>query len=245
MKPEIAITCSVMSDPQSGAPRALVNMTYVDAIARAGGLPLIVPPWTNSAEAAREIIGAVDGLLLIGGHDVSPERLGLAPSALSVPMGALREDHDFALFHEARRQYKPILGICLGCQEINAAMGGTLHQDLLADRPQGLGRHGMRIERSRERHFVRIAPGSRLFSILETEMFEVNTMHHQAVRDLAPGLAASAVAPDGVIEAVETESGPFLLGVQWHPEVLAGRDRSHQAIFDAFVREARPIPGAL
>ena len=134
----------------------------------------------------------------------------------------------------------PLLAICRGIQVLNVALGGSLFQDIQAQIP-GAGRHAWYPDYPRDRlsHTVSLSPESRLSHIAGESPLPVNSLHHQSVKDIAPGLVATGHSPDGVIEAVEAPEHPFAIGVQWHPEELAGSDRRAQRLFETFVEASR------
>ena len=183
--------------------RVSVLATYTTACTLAGNTPLVLPATTNRAVAAR-MLASVDVLLLCGGEDVAPRRYKAKPR---------RDAWEFLLLDEAVKRRLPVLGICRGCQLINVYFGGTLWQDLPSERP------GEIAHRSPDLHDIRLVPGSRLARVLGVEGMQVNSSHHQAVKDVAPGFRAVAFAPDGVVEAIEGETLP-VVGVQFHPEKL-------------------------
>ena len=197
-----------------------VQATYADAFARAGNTPLVLPAETNRDVVAR-MLASVDVLLLCGGEDVDPSRYKTKPAPRLEEVNLRRDAWEWLLLDEAVKRRLPVIGICRGCQLINVYFGGTLWQDLPSERPgevvhRGKGAH----------HDIQIVAGSRLARSLGLNSSRVNTIHHQAVRDLAPGFRAVAFAADGVVEAIEGESLP-VVGVQFHPEKLfvqKGRD---------------------
>jgi putative glutamine amidotransferase len=234
--PRLAVTGVVRT--WDGADRTGVNDAYVRAVTAAGGVPLILSPLMGPAIAGRALDG-VDGLVLTGGEDVDPAWYGADPSPLLSPPSRERDLFELALFAIARQRELPILGICRGIQVINIALGGTLYQDLPSERP---GRINHRPDGPRDlpSHRVRIQSGSRAAAALGATLVTVNSSHHQAIKDLAPGLVAVGWTDDEVIEAVETPAGdPWLLAVQWHPEEMH-RDRQapDQGLFTALVQEA-------
>ncbi len=205
----------------------LLPSDYVRAVVAGGGLPLLLPPLPEIIEAA---LPRLDGLILSGGADIEPSRYGAEPSEST---GAPRVDRDQAelgLVRTALENGLPVLGICRGLQLLNVARGGTLHQHLPdvvgsndhAPAPAVYGHHP-----------ITITPGSLLAESLGQTEADVSTYHHQGIDQLGAGLTVSAVAPDGTIEAIEDQSMPFCLAVQWHPEV--GDDRS---LFAALVTAA-------
>jgi gamma-glutamyl-gamma-aminobutyrate hydrolase PuuD len=218
---------------------------YVDRVAAAGGIPVLLPPVPDIAEA----VGRLDGLMLSGGGDIDPARYGAEPVTEITNVREERDTAELALLTAAMSLQLPVLGICRGMQVINVARGGSLHQHL----PGVIGHDGHApTPGSFGQHAVRVPPGSRLSQVLGgvkgageggmgrwagggERTISAPTHHHQAVDRLGKGLTATAWAEDGTIEAVESDpGGPFLLAVQWHPE--AGDDPS---LFRALVAAAR------
>ena len=214
--------------------RVSILSTYADAFARAGNTPLVLPAETNRDVVAR-MLASVDVLLLCGGEDVDPSRYKTKPSPRLGEVNLRRDAWEWLLLDEAVKRRLPVIGICRGCQLINVYFGGTLWQDLPSERPGEVKHRGTHL------HGVRIEGGSRLARSLGCEEMQVNTSHHQAVRDLAPGFRAVAFAPDGVVEAIESATMP-VAGVQFHPEklfVLKGRNEL-RVLFADPLKWARP-----
>ena len=214
--------------------RVSILSTYADAFARAGNTPLVLPAETNRDVVAR-MLASVDVLLLCGGEDVDPSRYKTKPSPRLGEVNLRRDAWEWLLLDEAVKRRLPVIGICRGCQLINVYFGGTLWQDLPSERPGEVKHRGTHL------HGVRIEGGSRLARCLGTAEMQVNTSHHQAVRDLAPGFRAVAFAPDGVVEAIESATMP-VAGVQFHPEklfVLKGRNEL-RVLFADPLKWARP-----
>jgi len=209
--------------------RAFVFTTYVDSLRRAGAIPVLIPP---QPENAAGVVAELDGLLLAGGDDCDPAAYGEPRHPTVEPMDPRRQDNDLSLARAARERGIPTLGICLGVQVMNVAAGGTLIQHLESDIDHASE------PSDRHRHGVAIDGGTRLARILGERELEVNSSHHQAIRDVGDGLRVTAHAPDGVVEGLEDPRHPFYLGVQWHPEDMSGED-SAAAIFGAFVEAAR------
>ena len=200
--------------------RVSVQTTYVEAFARAGNTPLVLPAGTNRAVVAR-MLTSIDVLLLCGGEDVDPSRYKAKPSPRLEEVNLRRDAWEFLLLDEAVKRRLPVIGICRGCQLINVYFGGTLWQDLPSERPGEVVHRGKDVL-----HDIQLVADSRLARSLGLNGSKVNTIHHQAVRDLAPGFRAVAFAPDGVVEAIESDALP-VVGVQFHPEklfVLKGRN---------------------
>ena len=212
-----------------------VQTTYAAAFARTGNTPLVLPAETNRAVVAR-MLASVDVLLLCGGEDVDPSRYKTKPSPRLEEVNLRRDAWEWLLLDEAVKRRLPVIGICRGCQLINVYFGGTLWQDLPSERPGGVVHRG-----KGACHDIQIVAGSRLANCLGIDRSKVNTIHHQAVRDLAPGFRAVAVAPDGVVEAIESDALP-IVGVQFHPEklsILKGRNE-FRVLFADPLAWARP-----
>jgi putative glutamine amidotransferase len=242
-RPLIGISGSIRT--LGGGERAGVNAAYAHAIARAGGIPLLLTPPIGAAGAA-EALEPLRGLVLTGGHDIDPEWYAAHPSPALGALDTHRDEFELALFHAARARGLPILGICRGLQLVNVAMGGTLWQDLPSELP-GAIQHDPPVARDARTHAVRITGNSRLQGALDTGTLVTNSFHHQAIRDLAPGLVVTARADDGVIEAVEgrPEEG-WLLAVQWHPEEFHQEaDSPDQRLFQALVKATANHEGTM
>jgi len=212
-----------------GRERVTLNTSYVRALDSAGLAPLAVPTMLAPERAVGALQGSgVRGLVLTGGEDVEPARYGATPHPKLEEPDPARDAAELALIAAARERRLPILAICRGIQILNVALGGTLYQDLASERPGPIAHTGDDV-----RHTVRIEPGSLLERTLGVGSATVNSRHHQAIRDLAPGLRAVAWAEDGLIEAVEPAdaAAPWTLAVQWHPE-----DLNERALFDGFAR---------
>jgi len=204
---------------------------YVAAVERAGGVPLLIPP---SPAHAQRYLELVDGLVLAGGGDLDPAHYGDAAHETLYGIDARRDELEIALARRIVERCQPALAICRGLQVLNVALGGSLIQHL----PAAVGEDVLHRALPREPtpHAVRLAAGSRLAAIIGATDFAPMSWHHQAIRALAPGLEAVAHAPDGTIEAVELAAHPWLIAVQWHPELTAQRDPAQQRLFDALVK---------
>lgn len=236
-RPRIAVSGVVRS--WDNQPRSGVNSSYVRAVLAAGGLPMIVSP-DFSREDAVELFTDCDGLLLTGGEDVDPARYGAPAHAELGAVDARRDENELALIIEARARDLPILGICRGIQVCNVAFGGTLLQDLPSERPGAID-HDPPRDRQQRTHPVRITPETRLAGLLETVDLSVNSFHHQAVDRVGEGLVISAVAPDGVVEGIESaDAHDWIVAVQWHPEELVHEPNAADLkLFAGFVTAAR------
>jgi putative glutamine amidotransferase len=216
------------------------NRMYVQGVTHAGGAPITIPLELEE-DTLRTIYDSLDAVFLPGGEDIDPSRYHEDPHELLGAVDKERDRTEFLLASWAMAENKPILAICRGAQVMNVAAGGSLYQDITAQRPNS-EKHDYfppQFERFRLSHEVEVDTGSRLHELMGPHG-AVNSMHHQAVKDLAPTLRAVAWAPDGVVEAVEVAAHPFALGIQWHPEELAPRDDPGMIrVFRAFVETAR------
>ena len=213
-----------------------VSEAYIQAVIRAGGLPVIVP--TGLPERDFEGLRShLDGLLLTGGGDIDPARFAGRAHARIYDVDRERDNLEIGLAQLAVRSKWPFLAICRGIQVLNVALGGSLYTDIADQFPNAL-RHDYYPDwpRDHNAHLIRVTPGSQLAGILGTTTFPANSLHHQGLDKVAPGLCPVAFAPDNLVEAVELiDSHPFGFGVQWHPEWLPD-SAAMQALFQAFVQ---------
>ncbi len=238
--PTIGLTTIVVAP--SGAhspPRLGQNRTYIEAVIRAGGLPLLIPHLQDTG-LLRAMYERLDGLLLPGGEDIDPGHYGEARHERCGAISPERDATELPLARWAVEEGKPLLAICRGIQVLNVALGGSLYQDIGAQCP-GAGRHDWYpdLPRNLLPHSAALVEGTYLARILAVSALRVNSLHHQALKDIAPSLEVTAVASDGIVEAVEVPDHPFALGVQWHPEELAEADAGSQRLFDALVSACR------
>jgi len=235
--PIIGITSSY-APPQEGIFGTIsVGESYIQAVLRAGGLPVILPVGL-SREDLQALFTRLDGVLLTGGGDIDPRRFEGLPHSRVYDIDERRDDLEIRLVQMAAESSKPFLGICRGIQVINVAFGGTLFTDISDQLTHSL-RHDWypNIPRDYLSHPVSVTPDSRLAQVLGGDVFEVNSLHHQGLERLASNLQAVAFAPDHLIEGVELSGHPFGLGVQWHPEWLPEHTAQRQ-LFQAFVKAA-------
>ncbi|WP_059103094.1 gamma-glutamyl-gamma-aminobutyrate hydrolase family protein [Shouchella shacheensis] len=232
-KPIIGISSSV--ETHNNIPSVLVHEAYIQSVIEAGGVPVVLP--LGSVEMAKEWMSLCDGLLLSGGEDIDPHSFQADPSPQLKTTNGKRDKLEIELTRIAQKQQTPILGLCRGITLLNVALGGTVIQDIPTKNPKAIN-HYQQAARPEATHGIHIDSNSRLYQVLGRSSTRVNSMHHQAIDELAPTLKAVATAPDGVIEAVEgTEESPLLWGVQWHPDEMAGEDPSMARLFKEFVIE--------
>jgi len=212
-----------------------VGESYIQAVLRAGGLPLVIPVGLPREEQ-QAVFDRLDGVLLTGGSDINPERFAGLPHPRVYDIDERRDDLEIRMVEMAVKANKPFLGICRGIQVINVALGGSLYTDI-ADQMENSLLHDCYpdIPRNYLAHSVSLQPDSRLAQILGGDLFEVNSLHHQGVERLAPSLRAVAYAPDHLIEAVELPNHSFGLGVQWHPEWLQ-EHLPQRKLFEALIK---------
>lgn len=218
-RPVIGLTAKLISEGTDTYYK--LDRNYVDAIVAAGGEPLILPFVGQKAEAGRWL-DRVAGVVFTGGPDINPVRWSEPLHPKVSLMHPDKEASDFLYANESLRRDVPVLAICLGCQEINVALGGSLHQHI--EGHEGGREHGVEVGESRLREFVGRSPS-------------VNSYHHQSIHRLGKGLSITA-RTDGVIEGIESAKHRWVVGVQWHPERIARRPEQKQ-LFQAFVSEAK------
>lgn len=210
---------------------------YMQGIEAAGGIPVMMP-MTADNDTLSQLVTLVDGILLTGGHDVSPALYGEAKSTACGEPCVLRDEMEPKLLDLALAADKPVFGICRGIQLLNAALGGTLYQDLPTEYPSGVDHH-MTPPYDRVVHSVRILPNTPLAALVGKETLGVNSYHHQAVKALSDKLLPAAYSEDGLVEAAYMPDKRFVLAVQWHPEFSYRTDADSKKLLAAFVAAAR------
>lgn len=209
---------------------------YMDGIMEAGGLPVVLP-FTQDEESIEKLVTMCDGFLLTGGQDVMPETYGKSAEFDNIVCCPKRDAMEAILLEKALAADKPILGICRGIQFLNAALGGTLYQDIPREIPSDVDHH-QPAPYDAPIHSVALDPKGPLFEALGQAEIPVNSCHHQAIKTLSPRLKAMAAAPDGIIEGVYMPDKRFVWAVQWHPEFFYLKDENSRKIFKAFVQSA-------
>ena len=222
--PLIGISCS-----RSSTGASTLKTTYTDAVARAGGVPVVFPTVADSVLAAALVKG-VDGVIFSGGEDVDPSYYGETVWNETVEVDTLRDVSDILLAKAALASGKPILAICRGEQLMNVVLGDSLYQDI-PTQVDTLVAHG-----GGARHRIGVEKGSVLYDLFGQDSLTVNSFHHQAVKDVAPGVRVTAYSPNGIVEAYEY--GNQVIAVQFHPEGMVRTDDSWLSLFRLFVKKA-------
>ena len=237
--PTIGISCTKIEQTALHPLRLGQNRSYLNAVLRAGGVPLLIPHLTDPA-LLRVVYDQVDGLLLPGGIDIAPAFYDQAHHKELRQIDPEQDRVEMTLARWAMEENRPLLAICRGIQLLNVVLGGSLFQDIQAQVP-GAQKHDWHPEYPRNRisHTVTILPQTRLAQIIGTTTLPVNSMHHQALKEVAPGLKIVARAPDQIIEAVEAPEHVFAVAVQWHPEELLDTDPRSTLLFTALIEACR------
>ena len=241
MNPPLIGLTTVRIKDQQGRIRDALTQDYSNAVVQAGGLPVLIPLGTvesGDTSLLRAIYERLDGVIIPGGGDIHPEFYGEYITEYDHDISRLRDNAELTLVQWAYEDDCPLLGICRGHQVVNVALGGTLIHDI----PSKLNGTGLEhdtaeiAQRSQVRHDVEITPNSRLAEILDTTSIGVNSIHHQAVGQLAPPLVATAFSSDGIIEGIEAPDARFLVGIQWHPEAIVDAVPKMRTLFAKFVK---------
>ncbi len=212
---------------------------FLKAVRHAGGIPVILPLDLTESDLAQLLEGA-DAVLFTGGPDVHPFFFGEETQAHCGNVCLRRDELELALLRLAMEAKKPILGVCRGVQILNIGLGGDIYQDIPSQFKEEFPiAHTQPFAYDIPSHTVSVTPGTLLARIAQNSVIKVNSMHHQAVRRVAPGLTASGHAPGGLVECVEKPDYPFFIGVQWHPEYLWEQDKAAERLFGMFVEAAR------
>jgi len=238
--PVVGITADLVEQKlkANGEPTLFLHQRYYRAIEQAGATPLILPP-LNSAAAIRQSLRLLDGLIISGGgFDIHPRYYGEEPIKQLGILKMSRTEFELDIATAALKNNLPLLGICGGAQALNVVLGGSLYQDIGVQVPNA-AQHEQGEKKSYGGHSVAIPKGTMLRAIVQRRRIEVNTTHHQAIKQLGKGLIVNAMAEDGIIEGIESKAHRFVIGVQWHPEALAPRRIDQRRIFTAFIAACR------
>ena len=235
-RPYIGINMDVRVSSTTKSLFSVIHSGYYDCVIKAGGTPIMLPPVTKQHDL-EPLLELIDGLILVDGDDLNPKRLGMKPHMASRVMVQRREDADRLLCRIAIDRRIPLLAVGTGMQLLNVLCGGSLYQHLPEDLPKCLPHfdpHG-----GFHRHLLEMTPGTRIDEIYGPGDLRVNSHHHQAVHRVAPNFRVSALAPDGVVEAIEPiDPNWFCVGVQWNPAIHTGSALDLQ-LFEALVEAAR------
>ena len=226
----------------------VMSHRYVHALTSVGGIPWLIPLLGDDVATLRGLYEELDGIFLPGGADIDPQSYSATRHPSCDRSDPPRDRVELMLVRWAMQDRKPVLGVCRGLQIINLAAGGTLFQDLKDLLPSAIKHDYFPFRdgyaRDHLAHPVRVVEGTRLHRVTGLTELPVNSMHHQGIERLGIGLVASAFAPDGVIEGIESLNEHFLVGVQWHPEVLIDADPRMRRLFEEFLAAAREFRDA-
>ena len=241
LRPIIGITTQTLEPIPGELPRCWVmSQRYVDVLTSVGALPWVIP-LTHDMATLRAVYEQLDGVFLPGGVDMDPDQYSESRLPVCGVTDADRDRVEVALVQWAMAERKPVLAVCRGVQVLNVAAGGTLYQDL-AEWCDAAIKHDYWPNEVKQRqdlvHDVAIEEGTQLGAIMGVGITTVNSMHHQGIKKLAPGLVVNAYAPDGLIEGVEGRDDGYLLGVQWHPEELVEQAPAARRLFESFIEAA-------
>lgn len=243
--PLVAVTASTI--PEAGSyrkPQLALYAAYVAALERMD-LTAVLLSTAHSPESLRRLLDRCSGLVLTGGYDIAPHRYGEEPIEQLGEVNEDRDEMEFLVLGGAIDRELPVLGICRGHQLLNVHFGGSLYQDIAAQMDSDAVHTGTD-DWSQHHHTVTVEAGSRLEQCLGIRSFEVNSFHHQAVKKVGDGLRVTARADDGMVEALETVDGSWILGVQWHPErheAQAPETDPNRCVFNAFAGAVRRRAG--
>ena len=218
-------------------PRYGVATNYVQAVEAAGGAPLILP-LTQSPDVLERLMGVCDGLLLTGGFDLDPQYYGEEPHEKIGEINPLRDATEMTLAKGALAEDMPIFAICRGCQVLNVAAGGSLFQDISAQYTGPVLQHFQKLTEEYPSHGMAVTQGSWLHRMTGEDNVRINSYHHQSVKDIGEGFEVTGVAPDGVVEAIESKRHTWVKGVQWHPELTYTSFDFNLAMFRSHVEAA-------
>ena len=207
--------------------------TYTKAIEESGGAPLLLP-YVEKDESIEAFVDICDGFLFTGGADVDPHRYGEEVKPTCHAVQKYRDDIEFRAFKKIYETKKPVMAICRGAQFINAALGGTLYQDIPTEIPSEIP-HVQSEPKDSSSHEICVFADTPLRALAAGERAKVNSFHHQALKKLGTGLSVMATADDGIVEAVYSTEHPYLRAYQWHPERLFDADELNRAVFTDFI----------
>jgi putative glutamine amidotransferase len=236
MQPVIGVTTFEGKNPD-GLPTITLLHAYVYAILEAGGVPVLIPSMVT--EGGLDVLyNRLDGVVFSGGGDIAPEHFNGEETPRIEGVDPLRDALELSLLRAVVDDGKPFLGICRGIQTVNVGLGGTLYEHLGEQFQRGIDHTYPTTMRTHLVHEVKIEEGTQIADVVGEPVLRVNSLHHQGLREIAPGLHVTGYAPDGLVEAVELPDHPFGLAVQWHPEWLTDQQPTKN-LFKAFIDAAR------
>lgn len=218
-----------------GEKKSKIENTYIRAIEASGGAAILLP-YTANPESIDRFIDLCDGFIFAGGADIEPARYGEEKHPRCGETTPYRDEVEFLAFEKIMKTEKPIMGICRGSQLINVALGGTLYQDIPSEIKTDLT-HKQEHPHSEPAHEANVVSGSLLHSLIGKSRIHINSLHHQAIKELGDGLSPMAVADDGIIEAIVRTGKRLVWGFQWHPEKTFDNSEDSKAIFKKFIEE--------
>ena len=230
-KPVIGLTCSFRTDNNN--PQHFLNESYLNAIRHFGGIPLLIPVFALDEEREM-LLQSCDGLLLTGGDDLDPALFGESVLNDTVVIAPERDKAEYRILDLVTTGDMPIFGICRGIQVMNVYFGGSLYQDIPSQIPSEVA-HQMAKPYHRTSHRCITEPNSPLHELTGVPEFGVNSHHHQAIKDLAPGYLCLGRSEDGIVEAICDPGKPFRWAVQWHPERIWDIEKNSEKLFKAFI----------
>lgn len=216
-----------------GSSRTYINNYYIELLLKAGVIPIILP-LTTDTDILSEVIEKIDGVIISGGGDINPLMYGESQLPLLREVSDKRDFVDFEVIKIAIAKNKGILGICRGCQILNIFFGGTLYQDI-SYKKGSCYNHFQKNNQSEPSHKIILTEGSFLHNVFGNSTL-INSLHHQSIKDLGTDLTITALSTDGVIEGIEYNGSPFILGVQWHPEMM-NHNKNMITLISEFVKK--------
>ena len=250
MKPLICITTYYVKDSEMGASlqerargvpgqdMAMCTMDYINAVKEAGGIPALFSPLADD-DYITGIVDRCDGILFTGGLDINPFYYGEVPAEYCSQIIPERDEFEFKLLDRAVKEDKPILGICRGFQLINIYYGGSMYQDIKEIKEKRDNHFIANLPKWHYSHEVTIKKGSQIAAAYGSKLIKTNSFHHQLIRKTGDNLQPTAYAADSNIEGLENINKKFLVGIQWHPEMMFEKEKEHLKIFKYFINRSQ------
>lgn len=235
MIPIIGVT--IRKETENSTTFLKVDENNIKAILINGGIPFLMPLTTDD-NVIDKYLSLVDGIYFTGGNDIFPMTYGEEPLKELGKLIPERDDFEIKLYQKGEKLDLPMLGVCRGYQIMNVASGGSLYQDIYIQREKTIGHNPKNIPVDCEFHTINISKNTKLYNIFNTDVIKTNSFHHQAIKNVARNYKVSAVAQDGIIEAIESELLTFAIGVQWHPEDMIKSNDKFNSIYKALIEAA-------